>query len=158
MKLRQTLAKRLRELMDLRPDLDTQTKVANKSGLGQSTVQRILNDQQSPTVDVVESLAKAFGVSPIELIIENRNDVKLLAALSKLDEQEKLRVLSYIEVSTGIAMRHHGAAQLSIDTGRPVPPELAAATHRASARKPGSDDVKQTHDKTSAPHRKRSKT
>lgn len=159
MKLRELLARRLRELMDARPDLDTQMKVAAKSKLGQSTIQRILSDQQAATVDVVEALAKAFGISPVELLIDDRKDAQLLLALGKLDAEEKLRVLSYIEVSSGVAMRHHAGAQLNIDSGRPVPPQLTAATQRASSRRPGFEEVKkQTHEKTSASHVKRGKS
>lgn len=159
MKLRELLAKRLRELMDVRPDLDTQTKLANRAGLSQSTIQRILSLQQACTVDVIEDLARAFGIRPIELLIEDRNDVLLLTALNKLSAEEKLRVLAYIEVSTGASLRHHERAQLSIDTGRPVPPQLAAASTRASAREPAvSDDVQQAHEQASTPQRKRGKS
>jgi transcriptional regulator with XRE-family HTH domain len=68
MKLRQVLAKRLRELMDKTPSLDTQVKVSAAAGVAQTTISRILKCQVAATLDNVESIADAFGIRIPELL------------------------------------------------------------------------------------------
>lgn len=68
MELNQILAANLRALMKRRPDLDTQTKIHKRTGLTQSTVQRVLAGAVHPGLDTLQRLADAFGVRP-ELLI-----------------------------------------------------------------------------------------
>lgn len=138
MNLKDVLALRLRELMDARPDLDTQDKVSRRAKVSQSTVNRILNKQTAATVEALEGLAKAFGIKPAELLTLDKREAELLRVFNHLGEEDKLRVLGYLHVSASNAMRHHAGAQLEFDSGRPVTPSLQAASQRASARKPGS--------------------
>lgn len=71
MTIRHVLSGRLSVLMVNRVDLNTQTKVAGRSGLGQSTIQRILACESSATIDALAAIAEAFGVSPNELLSDS---------------------------------------------------------------------------------------
>src|SRR5260364_265519 len=55
------------------PDLNTQIKVAKKSGIGQTTVGRILRNESSATADNIEAIACAFGLSVGELLSTQTN-------------------------------------------------------------------------------------
>jgi transcriptional regulator with XRE-family HTH domain len=68
MKLRQVLAKRLRELMEKTPGLDTQVKVSLAAGVAQTTISRILKCQVAATLDNVEAIADAYGISTSDLL------------------------------------------------------------------------------------------
>lgn len=96
------LATNLARLMAERPDLNTQIKVAKKSGIGQTTVGRILRNEVSATADNIEAIACAFGLSVGELLSTQTNVGEprhinsrermlfdLFASLSR-DEQNKL--------------------------------------------------------------------
>jgi transcriptional regulator with XRE-family HTH domain len=88
-------------LMAVRPDLDTQVKVAQASGVAQTTVGRILRGDVSPTLDNVENIANAFGKTTGEMINSAYNSAAEIAydrvKYSKLPKEEKSRVESYIE-------------------------------------------------------------
>ena len=141
MKLRTTLARRLRALMDSRLDLNTQTKVASRAGLGQATVQRILTQQAAATIDSIDDLAGAFRVSPADLLLEH-GDAALLRAFAQLNLEDKARVMHYIELSAAAQTGHAaGRARLDFQETRPAPTSMAAATSRASARKPSADSM-----------------
>lgn len=144
MDIREHLARRLRELMDSRPDLDTQTKVANRSGVGQSTIQRLLAQEQSATIDMLDKIAAPFGLKPWELLLPDMADAKLVRAFGKLAESDKNRILAFMEFSAESGLGHHAPAQLNTETRSKVPPSLAAAKNRASARSPGKDMIKTT--------------
>lgn len=143
MNLRKTLSRRVRELMDRRVDLDTQMKLRTKTGLAQATVGRVLSAQTAATVDSVEALAKAFGVSAMELMADSDTDVRLMRALSKLSAEDKVRILHYIEVSSQVAVSQTGIDRRTWVDTRPAPPSLVAASSRASARKVSPDDMTQ---------------
>jgi transcriptional regulator with XRE-family HTH domain len=66
--LRITLARNLAALMERRPDLDTQQKVAARAKIGQTTIGRVLRAEAAATVDLIDKLAKAFNVSPDSLV------------------------------------------------------------------------------------------
>lgn len=146
MEIRKQLADRLRNLMDSRVDLDTQTKVANRSGVGQSTIQRLLACEQAATVDMLAKISRAFGLKPYEMLIDDLHDANLLRSFSRLSEVEKTRIQGFIELTLSINGQsgHHAGAQLFMDTRAPVLPQLTAATKRASARRPGSDITRDT--------------
>lgn len=146
MEIKEQFAQRLRDLMNSRVDLDTQVKVANKSGVGQSTIQRLLAADQSATIDVVAKIARAFGLHPFEMLIDDLQDAHLLRTFARLSDPEKQRLVGFIELTLSINGQsvHHGGAQLFMDSRSPVPPQLSAATKRASSRRPGSDVTRDT--------------
>ncbi len=101
MKAGKVFAANLVRLMAVRPDLDTQVKVADHSGVAQTTVGRILRGAVSPTLENVESIANAFGKTVGEMIDSAYNSAAEIAydrvRYSKLPKEEKARVESYIE-------------------------------------------------------------
>lgn len=74
----EVLAANLRRLMQEKPDLDTQVKVAAAAGVNQKTISNCLNPGQrqagktgrmpSPTLAQVEKIAGAFGLEVWELL------------------------------------------------------------------------------------------
>jgi transcriptional regulator with XRE-family HTH domain len=149
--LKDVLAARLRSLMDQRPDLDTQIKIHKKTELSQSTVQRILSRQVHTSLDIVEALARAFDIEPLDLlkpiatdapdqsIAPSYAETQLLTAWRKLSEEDKHRAMAFIAVSAQTRSARHDreARQINVDSKQPVPAPLSAAVKKASARKPG---------------------
>lgn len=70
MKLEQILAKNITRLMETTTGLDTIDKVAQRSGVGRGTVDRVRKAEVSTKIETVELLAAAFGVSPLALLSE----------------------------------------------------------------------------------------
>ncbi len=143
--LRQRLARLMRELMNTTM-VDTQTKVSAKAGVSQSTVQRLLSLEQSATVDLLESLAKAFGVKNAQYLLLEREEAKLLSLWSGLNAEDRQTVLGFIQMKAQVKPVHDLPAQLSFDSGTPVSSELRAASKRASVRKPGLDSLSNQSD------------
>lgn len=154
MTIRHTLAERIRELMDARVTLDTQVKLAEKSGVGQSTIQRILAQEASATVDTVEAIAKAFGVAPVVLLSDSHRDEHLLSLWCQLNDTDKARMLSFAQVA--IESQRHDAKEIEFSrsksltpgaiasirgaTSSPPPePSTTPATERSDARRTGGD-------------------
>lgn len=81
-KLRQVLAANLRAAMQKNPAISTQPKLEAKSGVGQSTISRILKEQGAATLDVIADLAKAVGCQPWELLVDD--DETREAALARM--------------------------------------------------------------------------
>lgn len=68
MESRALLARNLAALMAKSPDLDTQGKVHRRSKVAQATIGRILRKEGGATLDTLDQLAAAFGVSAWQLI------------------------------------------------------------------------------------------
>lgn len=85
---RAVLAKNLAALMEKSVDLDTQGKLHRRSKVAQATIGRILKAETSATVDTLDQLAAAFGVSPWALL-HPHPDMKP----GELDFYAKLRAL-----------------------------------------------------------------
>lgn len=83
--VREVLARNLEALMERRPDLDTQIKVAKKSGISQTSVSQILNPEneqmESPKLNQVEKIARAFGLATWQLLLDPATVGKELAEL-----------------------------------------------------------------------------
>lgn len=87
-KLREILAANVTRLMSSNPDLSTLEAVAARAIVGdkklaKSTVDRAKKNEVPATLDTVEGLARAFDVSPIDLLTdeETRNEESHLAAM-----------------------------------------------------------------------------
>jgi transcriptional regulator with XRE-family HTH domain len=103
--LRLALAKNIASLMQKTPALDTQVKLAKRSGIAQSSVGRILRGEVAATLDNIESIATAFGVSADfllqyetseqpDLVIFGKDLTKLAEGLDPADLSD---VLLFIE-------------------------------------------------------------
>lgn len=109
-------AKRLKDLMAVRPDLDTQVKLAAATQMSQTTIGRILNKKVSPTLEHVGSIADAFGLTVGEVIgqeIDKKAELhyerKLFAVLQPDQKQsiESLvhhKILDYTEINKRAAL------------------------------------------------------
>lgn len=93
MKIDQVIAENLSALMTRFPDLGSQKLLHKRSGVTTSTVGRIRRGEVSPTAQVIDSLATAFGISASDLL-----DPLLAKRLGAPDAQwERVqRVVSYL--------------------------------------------------------------
>lgn len=66
--LDQTIATNLKWLMKNNRHLGSQGLLAKKSGVGQTTISRVLNTENSPTTETLTGLATAFGITVAQLI------------------------------------------------------------------------------------------
>jgi transcriptional regulator with XRE-family HTH domain len=80
--LRQILARNLRQAMEIDPNIDTQEKLASKSGLSQSHISRILLCEAASTTDALAALAKAVKCQPFELLTDTESTRR--AALERM--------------------------------------------------------------------------
>lgn len=80
--------------------VNTQTKVAQRAGVSQSTVNRLLATEQAATVDVLEDLARAFGVKHAEYMLLDASERELLTLWGNIGDELKQTVLGFIRVST----------------------------------------------------------
>jgi len=94
------LAGNVRHLLATHPTISTQTQLAKKCGVSQSTIQRILKEEVSAQLNVTEAIAQAFGVSVAELLTEGGPDASGLGfnreKFSRLPESDKEKAISYI--------------------------------------------------------------
>ncbi|TBV95316.1 helix-turn-helix domain-containing protein [Azotobacter chroococcum] len=65
---RQVLANNLKFLMAGSAEFGTQTRLSERSGVGQTTIGRVLRNETDAGVETVESLAKVFKLSASDLI------------------------------------------------------------------------------------------
>ncbi|WP_081935646.1 helix-turn-helix transcriptional regulator [Burkholderia sp. 9120] len=94
------LARNIRRLMDGHPTLATQTALARRAGISQSSIQRVLTAAVHPQLDVIEAIANSFRVTPAQLLMEDldtgtvqisRDDM----GLEDLPEADREKVASY---------------------------------------------------------------
>jgi transcriptional regulator with XRE-family HTH domain len=71
-----TLATNLAKLMARCADLNTQTKVAKKAGIGQTTVGRILRNEVSASAENIAAIAYVFGISVDNLLSPNQTEIE----------------------------------------------------------------------------------
>lgn len=66
--IREIVASNLREWMRANPDLNSQPKLSERSGVAQSHISRILNQQAAATIEMLQQLARAFRRRPGDLL------------------------------------------------------------------------------------------
>ena len=134
--LRDILARKLRWYMDHYPHVDRQEKVAQRAGISQSSVNRVLSAKVDTQMRVVESLAKAIGVSPTELFTDEEIDTSTIhydrVRYSQLPDADKKAIDRYIEfvLSQATAVEHEEDGSVSISD---VIPATVESKRRASA-------------------------
>lgn len=132
--LRKVIADRLRALMATRPDLDTQVKLANRAGLSQSTINRILSADSSATADSIAQLARAFAKPPASLLMDDPVQLALFEAVQALKPDARQRLLGYAAGMGAEPQGNPSTQQYSHDSSVPVPPSRRAAHAKAVAR------------------------
>ena len=86
----ETLVENLRALMQANPQTHgTQAKVAQRSGVDQTTVGRILRKCHHPTTEVLQGLARAFEVQTWQLLAPGLKATRLLSPFA-LDMAEMI--------------------------------------------------------------------
>jgi transcriptional regulator with XRE-family HTH domain len=143
MKIRQVLAGHIKDRMLKNPDLDTQTKLSKAAGVTQSTVWRVLEAQVGASVDVVEAIAGALGVSPVVLLAD-KSQAQLLQAWDQLREEDRQRVLAFMQVTISSRPSNMANPNHWIDE-QPIAPGFVAATTRATSRPPKGTKKDATH-------------
>ncbi|WGS40523.1 helix-turn-helix domain-containing protein [Burkholderia sp. JSH-S8] len=161
--IRQILAKRLQNLMDATPHLDTQVKVAARAKIAQSTVGRILRAEVYAQLAQVESLAEAFRVSPASLLSDEENApigslVYDEQGYNDLPEADKEQVRAFIEFTI---QRHKAKPEntpLSISSSKEPPPGLKERLLNAIQRELNDDTLSignEPKEQTNPPKRSR---
>lgn len=92
--LRQVLKLRLNTLMRATPDLDSNTKLAAKAGVGTGTVSRARNGSHATNIDTVQAFANAFGIQPHELLAYPKLGVREEPAAYKTTDLDLKRVVA----------------------------------------------------------------
>jgi transcriptional regulator with XRE-family HTH domain len=64
----QALAENVQHLLDTHTSINTQVKLAQKAGVGQATISRILKGNMQTTLKTLDAIADVFKVSPTSLI------------------------------------------------------------------------------------------
>lgn len=77
-------------LMRSNKDLDSNPKVAKKTGLSTSSVSRLLNGQVDATLETVERIAQAFQVAPWQLLVPNIEPDNLPALQPRTKHEQRL--------------------------------------------------------------------
>jgi transcriptional regulator with XRE-family HTH domain len=132
------IAMRLRELMDASLDLRTQAAVAKRSGVDQSTIGRILNQQNKTTIGTLESIAGAFNVEPLELIVSKPSSNALSEwqrLIDKLPPTERDRIIQFIRFTIDQSQLTLNKETLnSTTTSEPLPPAIEGSALMAAKR------------------------
>ena len=149
---RRILAERLRDAMDATLDMQTQMGLSRKSGVTQSTIQRILAEQVSCTLDQIFMLAGALRVSPGALISDDPNELVLSKKWGRLSVGDQARLLAIMDVMAGIT---DDGPRLDFERSHPIPPQHRVQAQRAAARKPQPDHEFHPQERLTRP-RKRS--
>jgi len=129
MKTRNALANQVRALMAKHPALDTQAKVAEAAHITQSTVWRVLKAEVGASVDVVDSLAKAFNVEPVALMADPA-DAPFIQLWGQMNAEDRYRVMSFMEVTIRSRPSNMGSPVQDWTN----PQDTGPATKRASAK------------------------
>ena len=86
----ETLVANLLALMQANPETHgTQAKVAQRSGVAQTTVGRILRKRHHPTTEVLQGLARAFEVQAWQLLAPGLKATRVLSSFA-LDMAEMI--------------------------------------------------------------------
>lgn len=155
--LRQQLAENLRERMLVTLALNTQVKVHQKSGLAQSTIQRILACDQAATVDVLDDLATCFGVRPAGHFLLSKEESDLLGGFALMDAGDREKLLAYVDIVRQARNVQNARSPLNISREHPAPVEVSAAIARASSRASSSTTNADEHNVTPSTTRVRNK-
>lgn len=71
-------------------DLGSNPKLAKKTGLGTGSISRLRNGEVDPTLSTLEKIAKAFDLSPWQLLVPGIDPGNLPALLTASEAEKKL--------------------------------------------------------------------
>lgn len=95
----QVLSANLKRLMDDAKPPITQMAVSKVSGIPQRTISRIKRGEVSPTLNSIDGLAKAFGLLPWQLLVQDMDpkNPPLLRSASPEEKELYDRILAAAE-------------------------------------------------------------
>ncbi|MFU2317994.1 helix-turn-helix domain-containing protein [Rahnella sp. PCH160] len=94
------VSENIANLMSKTPAFSTEAKLARAAEVSQSTIHRIINMETSASISNISSIARAFGLSPFELLLDRNDPRALLIDFNKyslLSEEEKKGISIFIE-------------------------------------------------------------
>ncbi|MEN8502029.1 MULTISPECIES: helix-turn-helix domain-containing protein [Paraburkholderia] len=99
--IREILAANLSRLMDAHPVLNTQMRLATRSGVAQRTIGRMKNAEVDPQLGHVEAVADALGVSLTELLTDKSAQSPSLEydekSLAELSAEDRAKIQAFID-------------------------------------------------------------
>jgi transcriptional regulator with XRE-family HTH domain len=103
--LKEILATNLTALMRDHATLNSVAEVAERSGVGRGTVDRVKKAEVSTSIDVIEKLADAFGVTPTALLSQalGRQSAEARETATKVEPDEIIRMIIMYGQSTNPA-------------------------------------------------------
>ena len=119
--IKETLWANVRALMVSRYGSENITRLSREAKIGPATVQRIKDAETSVGVDVIEKIARTFGVEPWHLIAPGMNDDKFLDILRVWQETDGRGRRMLLTAADGATKE---------DAGGTVKPERTAKAHR----------------------------
>ena len=134
--LREVLAENVRAHMSRNAAVDTQTKLANRAGVSQSSVARVLAGNVDTQISIVAALATALGVTPGRLLddLEAEPELQLdRERFARLPAAERAKIQSYIDFVMA-QPESAGSASLSISQKLTQTKDQEDRTRRAAQR------------------------
>jgi transcriptional regulator with XRE-family HTH domain len=124
--LKEIVAEQLKTLMRNSVSLDTQEKLAKKTGVGQSTISRYLRGEGNPTSDNLNKIADAFNVPvgyfhgepglvpkvPSDDAVSAAEIAEMIRLYSDYDRETQINIL---EMMRSTARASAGAGSLAAD-------------------------------------------
>lgn len=163
--IKRILADNLRLLMDSTPSLNTQTKVAQRAEIAQSTVGRLLRAEVYPQLRQVEALAKIFRIDVAALLTERKEargtgEPDIALQFARLTEAEKRQVLDYMNylITRHGDQPHDDGHLIAVDTLTKPNPGLAERLAQAIQRELNNDTLNIGHEReqeTTHPEKRR---
>lgn len=99
--IRDVLAANLSQLMDGHPILNTQMRLAQRSGVAQRTIGRMRNAEVDPQLGHVEAVAKALGVQVTTLLTDSGTEPASLEydrdRVARLGAEDRAKIQTFIE-------------------------------------------------------------
>lgn len=90
----EVLAANVKSLLDTHSTINTQAKLAQKSGVGQSSISRILRADTQATAETIEAIAHAFGVTAAQLMSPSLGTTNVLPATVG---SRQIHLISYVQ-------------------------------------------------------------
>lgn len=94
------VARNLELWMSNSRELPSQTKIAKAAGVGQTTINRVLNREGNITLNNLEAIAKAFGRRGYELLLQHKDPTVInydRSCYAALSNEDKAKIEAFIE-------------------------------------------------------------
>ncbi|MGE8162985.1 helix-turn-helix domain-containing protein [Paraburkholderia sp. NPDC080076] len=155
--IREVLAENVRAHMSRNAAVDTQTKLASRAGISQSSVARVLAGNVDTQIGIVAALATAIGVAPGRLLDDPEAvpDLQIdQERFAKLPATERAKIQSYIDfVMAQPDLTSNDTLSISQKLTQPKDQEDRI---RRAAQRPTSKDslsINENHDQATPGHR-----